>query len=98
MVNRIALFSVFSVYQCMCYPHQVNPSHEQGAHPTGHADHIEQGAADGLVLIIDHIASRRHSESAKIQNTKNCRAQPWREIDLFLANRPTSILGLMAVK
>ena len=80
------------------HPHQVNPSHEQGAHPTGYADRIEQGAADGLVPVIGHTASRRHSESAKIQKSKNCRAQPWKEIDFFLANRSTSILGPMAVE
>ena len=42
------------MYLRNCYPHQENPSHEQGAHPAGHADCIEQGVADGLVLVIGH--------------------------------------------
>ncbi|XDB57536.1 hypothetical protein AB1E18_010975 [Capra hircus] len=33
---------------------EVNPSHEQGAHPAGHADRVEQGAADGPVPVIGH--------------------------------------------
>ena len=59
----------------MCHSHQINPSHEQGAHPAGHADHIEQGAADGLVPIIGHHGQQetlrvsKDTEDQELQNT-----------------------------
>ena len=42
------------MYQNICHSHQENASHEQGAHPAGHADRIEQGAADGFVPAMGH--------------------------------------------
>ena len=42
------------MYQSICHPQHVNPRHEQGAQPAGHADCIEQGAADGLVPVLGH--------------------------------------------
>ena len=55
--------------------HQVNPSHEQGAHPARHADHIEQGAAHGLVPVIgDHCQQEtlrvcQDTEDQELQST-----------------------------
>ena len=57
------------------HSHQVNPSHEQGAHPAEHADHKEQGAADGLVTVIGHHCQqkrfriRRDTEDKELQST-----------------------------
>jgi hypothetical protein len=56
--------------------HQVNPSHEQGAHPAGHVHCIEQEVADGLVPVKAITASSTHSASAKILKIKNCTIQP----------------------
>ena len=57
------------------HSHQVNPGHEQGAHPARHADRIEQGAADGLVPVIGHHCQqkrfriRRDTEDKELQST-----------------------------
>ena len=57
------------------HSHQVNPSHEQGAHPAEHADHKEQGAADGLVTVIGHHCQQkrfriyRDTEDKELQST-----------------------------
>ena len=63
------------MYLRNCYPHQENPRHKQGAHPAGHADHIEQGAADGLVLVIGHQCKQetlrigKDTEDQELQST-----------------------------
>ena len=63
------------MYLRNCYPHQENPIHEQGAHPAGHADHIEQGAADGLVPVIGHDSQQetlrisKDTEGQELQST-----------------------------
>ena len=62
------------MYQSICHPHQVDPRHEQGAHP-GHADCIEQGAAEGLVPVIGHHCQQetlrigKDTEDQELQNT-----------------------------
>ena len=63
------------MYQSIYNSQQVNPRHEQGAQPAGHADHIEQGAADGLVPVIGHHCQQetltiyKVREDQKLQST-----------------------------
>jgi hypothetical protein len=79
--------------------HQVNPSHEQGAHPAGHVHCIEQEVADGLVLFKAITASSMQSasckdtEDQKLYNTANKKG-----IDFFSDKRSTGILGPTAVQ
>ena len=63
------------MYLRNCHPHQENPSHEQGAHSAGHADRIEQGAADGLVPVIGH-----HSQQETLRIGKDTEGQELQSI------------------
>ena len=63
------------MYQSICHLHQGNPSHEQGAHPAGHADGIQQGDADGLVPVIGH-----HSQQETLRIGKDTEGQELQSI------------------
>jgi len=51
------------------------PQPRAGSTPAGHADHIEQGAADGLVLVVGHDCQQetlrvsKDTEDQELQST-----------------------------
>jgi hypothetical protein len=86
------------MYQSICHSHQVNPRHEQGAHPAGHVHCIEQGIADGRVLVkvITQAAHTQHLQ--RYRRSKTAQHSQKKGIGFFSDKRSTGILGPTAVQ